>query len=260
MKLTISLALTIGMLAWSCTSRSKKGGDEQIQILPSSETSTTLTDSVNSVTGDMTMKDIATFPNKVILTGLKDHRLISLYKSNTSSPTNESATSSRYAYYYDDYYDEYEHFMPGIDILFGYNLLNIAHYDFSKEKTNLLFDKPVLVKTLYYPSFKQDSLNKKPINRNYYLVSVYDEDTNSDSLINKRDLRRFYAFDASANVKTQIIPADYSVIRSQYDPANDAMYIYARHDDNKNGNEDKKEPVSVFWISLVNPEKAKLLY
>jgi hypothetical protein len=50
------------------------------------------------------------------------------------------------------------------------------------------------------------------------------------------------------------------VIRSQYDPANDAMYIYARHDDNKNGNEDKKEPVSVFWISLVNPGKAKLLY
>jgi hypothetical protein len=150
--------------------------------------------------------------------------------------------------------------MPGIDILFGYNLLNIAHYDLKQEKGNFLFNHPVLVKTFYYPSFEQDSIDKQPINRNFYLVSVYDEDTNKDTLINKNDLRRFYLFDSSCIVKTQIIPTNYSVIRSQYDSKNDIMYIFARLDENKNGTQDKSEPVNVFWFSLKAPSKAKRLY
>ncbi len=153
-----------------------------------------------------------------------------------------------------------EHFMPGIDILYGYNLLNIAHYDLKTEKLNFLFSQPALIKTLYYPSFEQDSLDKKPINRNYYLVSVYDQDTNKDTLINKKDLRRIYHVDAGNTAKTQLVPPDYSVVRSQYDSKNDVMYIFASHDADKNGVADKKEPVHIFWISLKTPAVAKRLY
>ncbi|MEJ0031062.1 MAG: hypothetical protein WDO15_12090 [Bacteroidota bacterium] len=101
----------------------------------------------------------------------------------------------------------------------------------------------MLVKSVYYPSYVQDSVgekpNRKPIVRDYFLVSGYDEDTNGDTLLNRHDLRRFYHFNASCDVKTQIIPSDYNVLRSQYDSGNDVMYIYARHDDNKNGKSDQ---------------------
>jgi hypothetical protein len=244
---------------FSCNKGSNQG-EEQIAISSSSNSLTTPDSSLNSVSGNVTMKQISTFPNKVIMTGLADHRLVSIYKS-TAITSSENTSSRSYSYDIDEEGDESsEHFMPGIDILFGYNLLNIAHYDLKSEKGNYLFNHPVLIKTLYYPSFNQDSLNKEPINRDYYLLSAYDEDTNNDSLINKKDLRRFYHFDAGCNIRKQLIPADYSVLRSQYDSKNDYMYIFARLDENKNGTQDKSEPVHVFWFSLKTPETAKLLY
>jgi hypothetical protein len=150
--------------------------------------------------------------------------------------------------------------MPGIDILYGYNLLNLAHYDMVSGELNFLFERQTLIRTLYYPSYVQDSLGNKPINRNYFLVSVYNQDTNGDTLINRKDLRRIYHFNDSCTKKLMLVPADYSVMRSQYDPANDAMFIFARHDENKNGTADKDEPLNIFWISLKMPGAAKKLY
>jgi hypothetical protein len=150
--------------------------------------------------------------------------------------------------------------MPGIDLQFGYNLLNIAHHDMSSGETNLLFDHPVLVKSIYYPSFEQDSLNNKPISRDYFMVSAYDEDTNNDTLINKFDLRRFYLFDKTCRQRTQLIPPDYSVFRSQYDKLNDAMFVFAYHDANGDGSSGEREPIEVFWFSLKTPGPAKKAY
>jgi hypothetical protein len=130
----------------------------------------------------------------------------------------------------------------------------------SKENLKLMFNTAVLVKTIYYPAFVQDSIEKKPINRNYFLVSVYDEDTNKDTLLNKVDLRRFYCFTEDCSQKIQLIPPDYSVIRSQYDPMNDAMFVFARHDENKNGFAEAREPIQIFWFSLKTPAPAKRLY
>lgn len=254
------LVLSITSLI-SCNKKHDKQNEEQIIITETGER-TEVNDSLwNSVTGNVTMKQIASFPNRVILTGLPEHRLLSIYKSKVTKSSSENGSFSKFLYDNEESGDESsERFMPGIDILFGYNLLNIAHYDLQSEKSNFLFDHPVLVKTLYYPSFIQDSLNKQPVNRNYYLVSVYDEDTNKDTLINKKDLRRFYHFDASATIRTALIPADYSVVRSQYDSKNDIMYVFARQDENKNGTQDKTEALHVFWIDLKAPAKAKLLY
>lgn len=244
----------------SCSGRGDKQAEEQIAV--GSDNAPAMSDTIwSSVEGNLTMKQVSTFPNKVILTGLDDHRLVSIYKSRPAADAPEKAKRSWYSSDSDEGEDEFKvHFMPGIDILFGFNLLNIAHYDLKSEKTNFLFSHPVLVKTLYYPSFYQDSIDKEPINRNFFLVSVYDEDTNKDSLINKMDLRRFYQFDAGCSVRTQLIPPDYSAIRSQYDAGNDIMYIFAGHDENKNGTHEKPEPVNVFWFSLKSPDVAKLLY
>lgn len=237
----------------SCNTK-RESKEEQISVNPS-DTQSNPDSILNSVQGNIAFSQIPTKPNAVILTGLANHRLVTVYKSKT-----ENGSSVSWNDYSGDESEEMEHFMPGIDILYGYNLLNIAHYDFKTEKMNFLFNNPVLIKTVYYPAFEQDSINKKPINRDYYLVSVYDEDTNKDTLINKKDLRRFYCFDSTSTVKTLLVPADYTVIRSQYDSQNDVMYLFARQDSNKNGMGENSEPIHIFWISLKSPMKAKRLY
>jgi len=244
----------------SCSSKQPEK-EEQIRIQESvNDTSAVDTMHYNSIRGNLSLNQIQTTPTSVVLTGMAQHRLVTIYKS-TARTTNTGSYDRMYGNYYESGESEREeHFMPGLDLIYGYNLLNIAHYDLTTEKLNYLFEQPVLVKSLYYPSFIQDSLYKKPITRNYYLVSAYDADTNSDTLLNKKDLRRFYYFNASCSEKIQLLPPDYSVVRSQYDSKNDVMYIFAKHDANANGIIDKREPLHIFWLSLIKPAAAKRLY
>lgn len=237
----------------ACSERPSTG--EEIRVTPVEID--TDTSGINSIEGNVSFDKILSYPNRVVLTGLPNHRLVTVYKTKEDA---ERDVYKSYEYDTESEDERYKHFMPGIDLIFGYNLLNIAHYDIPGERLNYLFDHPVLVKSLYYPSFEQDSIGDKPVNRDYYLVSVYDEDTYVDTLLNRLDLRHMYYFNAQGAEKLQLIPADYSVERSQYDSQNDLMYIFARHDANKNGNADRKEPLHIFWIDLKKPAKAKRLY
>jgi hypothetical protein len=247
-------------VAQGCSFQKKEAKEEQIRIESPTEAKPD-SSQVNSIQGNMAPGQLPTTPQEVLLTGLDDHRLVTIYKGRHVSTTKTYTTDytySRRSYDYES--DREEHYMPGLDLLYGYNLLNIAHYDLKTEKMNLLFEQPVLIKSLYYPSFVQDSLYKKPITRNYYLVSVYDADTNQDTLLNRGDLRRFYYFDATATKKIPLLPADYSAVRSQYDPKNDVMYIFARQDANHDGATKPDEPLHIFWMSLKTPQAAKRLY
>jgi len=259
----LSLFVLVLLAAQGCSTRKREAKEEQIRIESPADAKPD-SNLVNSIKGNMALGQIPTTPQEVLLTGLDEHRLVTIYK-------NRRAVAKKYTGDDDDFYgkrsydydyesDREEHYMPGLDLLYGYNLLNIAHYDLKTEQLNLLFDQPVLIKSLYYPSFIQDSLYKKPITRNYYLVSVYDADTNLDTLINRKDLRRFYYFDAGAAEKIQLLPADYSAVRSQYDPKNDVMYIFARQDADHDGTAKSKEPLHIFWVSLKTPRVAKRLY
>ena len=257
----LSMLVFALLLAQGCSPRKRDAKEEQIRIESPAEIKPD-SNLVNSIQGNTPPGQIPITPHEVLLTGLDEHRLVTIYKDRRPAAT-KSYNTDDYLYgqrSYDYESDREEHYMPGLDLLYGYNLLNIAHYDLKAEKLNLLFEQPVLVKSLYYPSFIQDSLYKKPITRNYYLVSVYDADTNQDTLINRKDLRRFYYFDATAAQKVQLLPADYSVVRSQYDPKNDVMYIFARQDANHDGATKPDEPLHIFWVSLKTPQVAKRLY
>ncbi len=191
----------------------------------------------------------------VILTGLDRFRLIPVFKVNPKSDrdvqTYDETTYSKYGDRNDE--DYYKYFMPGVDVIYGYNMINIAHYDIEKDTLSYFFESPVLIKNLYFPGLKKDSLNYQPISRDYFMVSVYDEDTNLDSLINKKDLRKIYHIDKFNSKKTLLIPQGYSAIRSSYDYKNDIMYIYARYDANQNGIPERNEPVVIFWLRLNEP-------
>lgn len=249
---TLFLLLSFSFFFINCSKNNEKK-TEYIVLSPESE------ETNDSIWNNSVQSENLTYTsNKVTLTGLDSIRLISFYKIKPNQNTNINYYETE-GYGYEKNYneDDYHYFMPGLDIINGYNLINIAHYNISNEKTSYFFKKPVLINTVYFPGVKKDSIYKKPIKRNYFLVSVYDEDTNKDTLISKKDLRRLYHIDQYNTRKTLLIPKEYGVIKSTYDYKNDIMYIYTKEDQNKNGSPDKNEKMTLFWISLENPKLAK---
>lgn len=227
----------------------------------------TITDSLgNSLKGGQSFSQLVTSPNSVLATGLDRYRLVPIYKIRAKGDRNidlwEDTTYRRpitdeNGSRIPSEEDDFRYFMPGLDMIYGYNLVNLGHYDMETGKLSYFFNKPALIRAVYFPGVKKDSLKKAPISRNFFLVSAYDEDTNRDSLINKKDLRKIYHIDEANSRKTELLPKGYSSIRSTYDYRNDVMYIYARYDANKNGRQERKEPVSIFFIKLANPSVAK---
>jgi hypothetical protein len=204
--------------------------------------------------------NVLTRPSSVLLTSYPEYRLTTIYKLNYDKRADSYYTGSNNFY---SNYTDLEHsqgnqwnnnFMPGLQAVYGFNLVNVSLKNVNTQTQKLLFEKPVLIKTLYFPSFTKDTLFNKPIKRNYYMISAYDEDSNKDGFINLKDLRRFYMFDLDGGNKENLVPLNYSVISSEYDCANDFMYVFAQLDENKNGQIDEIEKVHVFWIDLKNPK------
>lgn len=207
-----------------------------------------------------------TRPSNVIITNDPNIRLTTVYKVNFNKNTkaNFIGSNSYYGNYTDIVNQEGNrwnyNYMPGIVAVYGYNMVNISHYDIALNKQKNLFEKPVLIKTLYYPAYSKDTLNYKPIKRNYFMVSVYNEDSNKDGFINIKDLRRLYLFNINGDKISALVPENYYVLKSEYDPENDFMYVFARLDENQNGQQDEAEPTHIYWVDLNDPTRSGRQY
>jgi hypothetical protein len=205
-----------------------------------------------------------TRPSNVLLTAISNIRLTSVYKVNLNKRDGTTFIGSNNYLYNDTELGQNNNWngnlIPGLKGIYGYNFVNISHYDIQNNKRKYFFDKSVLIKTLYFPSFSKDTLNGKVIKRNYFLVSVYNDDTNKDGFINLTDLRRFYLFDSNGLRIKELVPQNYSVFKSEYDSDNDFMFVFARLDKNNNGQIDDNEPVNIFWIDLKDPTKTGQQY
>ncbi|MCD8529170.1 MAG: hypothetical protein LRY27_04260, partial [Chitinophagales bacterium] len=144
-------------------------------------------------------------PTDVILTHHNEHRLLTIHKINYSKDKKSSYTASNSRYY--NYADAengvnnwHYNYLPGLEAMYSYNLIGLLHFNTKTNETRPFFNKPVLINSVYYPAIEVDTLNRKLVERNYYMVSVYDEDTNQDSVVNMKDLRHFYLFDLNANL------------------------------------------------------------
>lgn len=206
-----------------------------------------------------------TRPSNVLLTGIPHIRLTTVYKVNLRRDDSSVFIGSNNFHY--RYEEEnamgnnwHEHLMPGFEAVYGYNFVNISHFDVNTHGRKLFYERPVLIKTLYYPSFTKDTLNALPVTRNHFLITVFDEDTNKDGYINPKDLRRMHLFDVNGQRLKAAIPENYSVFSSEYDPANDRMYAFAKLDANNNGKADDGEPVHIYWIDLKDPLMSGRLY
>lgn len=151
-------------------------------------------------------------------------------------------------------------FMPGFSAIYGYNMVNISLFNSNDKTQKELFDKPVLVRTFYYPADTQDIVNYEPIERKFYMVSVYNEDSNKDGYINMKDLRKLYRFDLDGNNPKELLPQGFSAQSSEYDSQNDLMYVFAKQDLNKNGQIEADEPTIIYWIDLKDTENRGFLY
>lgn len=216
-----------------------------------------------NITKDSTIFE--TRPRSVILTSNPKIRLTTIYKVNYNKDQTSFIGSNSCHYNYSElgYTNGNQwnyNFLPGFEALYGYNLVNVSHFNTETKNSKNIFEKPVLIKTIYNPSFSNDTLNYKPVNRNYIMISVYDDDTNKDSFINLSDLRRLYYFDINAENKTPLVPLNYSVMKSEYDPGNDYMYVFAKQDTNNNGQVEDKEPIHIFLVDLNNPTATVKLY
>jgi len=253
-------AITIFFLLTNCS----KGKLEEkgFQVSPISDNSESdQTDGLNSDS-----LKIETRPSNVLLTGVPNVRLTTIYKVNLNKKDNSTFIGSNSFYYR---YEESEgnkgnnwnnNLIPGLEAVYGYNLVNISHYDIKENRQKTFFEKPVLIRTLYFPTFSKDTLNYKPVNRDYFMISVYNDDTNKDGFINLKDLRRFYLYNINGNRQKVLIPENYSVYKSEYDPDNDFMYVFAKLDSNNNGQQDEGEPIHIFWIDLKDPSKTGRQY
>lgn len=246
----IVLALAIAL--FSCKGK-KERKKQELRI-------SEISDTLNAGIAENSFGQISSAPSNIILTGMDSIRLFAVYKSN---PDQERTVHNigRTTYYFDEEDSttegSYRYFMPGIDVVRGFYLINIGHYNLQTNSLTYFFDKPVLVRNLYFPGIKRDFLAGKAIHRNYFLVSVYDEDTNQDSIINVKDMRRFYYFDKQNTQKISLLPKAFSAISSSYDYKNDIMYINAKLDSNGNGIPEANEPISIFWIALESPTTSK---
>lgn len=244
----------------SCKDNESKFKEKGFQV----EDIETVNDSVNpnAIKGDSL--NFKTRSVDVLLTGNPNVRISPLYKINYSEKYKEFFTGSNdFHYNFDDTQEKGNHWeslIPGFEAVFGYNMVNMYHFDHAKNSGHNIFAKPVLIKTCYYPTFDKDSLNFKPVQRNFYMISAYDEDTNKDKFINIKDLRRFYLFDENGENQQAIVPKNFSVTGAKYDSANDFIYVNASRDANNNGNIDKNEPFSVFYLDLKNPANRGVFY
>lgn len=205
-----------------------------------------------------------TRPDGVLLTGIPNIRLTTIFKVNVNRKDNSKfiGSNSFHTRYEDDKDDNNWNYnlMPGLASVYGYNMVNVSHYDIKEQKQKNFFENPVLIRTLYYPTFSKDTLNGKPVSREYFLVSVYNDDTNKDGFINLRDLRRLYLFDINGVRQKALIPENYSVVKSEYDSDNDFMYVFAHLDSNNNGRQETGESIHIFWIDLKDPNNTGRLY
>ncbi len=257
---TTILILTLVALITSCSNGKLEEKGFQVNSAPvNSETDQ------NSGLNRDSLK-FETQPSAVLLTGIPNVRLATIYKVNLDKDGKTTFIGSNNFHYNDEYLESntgnnwHNNLMPGFNAVYGYNMVNVSHYDIEKDTQKYLFEKPVLIRTVYYPTFSKDTLNHQPVSRKSFIVSVYNEDTNKDSFINLKDLRRIYLFNLNGKIQKALVPENYSVFKSEYDSDNDFMYVFARLDSNQNGMVNEREPIHIFWIDLKDPNKTGRMY
>lgn len=189
----------------------------------------------------------------------RDHRQNRTGRSQHGSYRRDYSEEYEGSSYYNGYdpYDgasqRYHNYHPGFDVIMGGLKRNLMLLFPTDTAARAVFSRQVLIKNVYIPSQLPDTVNGVPVRRNFILCSVFDTDTNADTLLDHRDLRRLYAVPVAGGPPVNLLPPDYSVQSSAYSPANDVLFYFARQDRNQNGEPDVEDPIAVFRLDPRTP-------
>ena len=97
-------------------------------------------------------------PKEVLLTFNAEHRLTPIYKVNYDKKTKRPWTGAvahhtSWNYNTEDGNDWNGHFMPGFEIVYGYNFVNVSHYNNATKRENKLFLNEVLCVLVMFCGF-----------------------------------------------------------------------------------------------------------
>ena len=149
MKTNLTLIVSIVIILGCTRNRVEKKGFQVNEISENEEGEKVVGLPIDSL-------ELETRPRSVLLTKNPEHRLVPIFKINYDKKGRRFSGSNSYHVNWSELpegSDWNNNFMPGFEALYGYNLINISHYDNSTEKQNEFFKSPVLIKTLYYPAF-----------------------------------------------------------------------------------------------------------
>lgn len=151
----------LSLLFYNCTEKKyKEKGFSVIEQQNTQETTNKLTTDTLSLEKQ---------PSKIIPTGTKGNILLPIYKVNINKKTKKrfiGTTNYHVTYHYheNDKGNQWNgNLMPGFGAIYGYNMVNVSHYNSITQTRKDFFKKPVLLKTVYYPSVSKDTLNYQPI-------------------------------------------------------------------------------------------------
>jgi hypothetical protein len=112
LSVVIMLAVLVSMTV-SCSSN-KKEQTEQISVAETPLLTAEDTVKANVISGGVMLNQLISAPNRVVLTGMPQHRLVTVYKQLTKKEETGLKRMSSYSDYYDDGYsgsERVEHFM-----------------------------------------------------------------------------------------------------------------------------------------------------
>lgn len=146
----ISILLFLAIITISCSGRDSTIAKKGFQVSEITEN-----DNGKKIIGlNIDSLKLETIPKNVLLTKYAEHRLTPIYKINYTKKQKKPYSGSN------NYHTKWNpnntegnnwnnNYMPGFKAVYGYNFVNVSHFNNTTKTENKLFEMPVLIKTLY---------------------------------------------------------------------------------------------------------------
>lgn len=125
------------------------------------------------------------------------------------------------------------------------NLYNLRFEDLESEKTRLLTDKNVRIKSV---QFLHEIFEKTKAQ--FLVYRVIDKDTNQDKTLNDFDISTLYISNIDGTKFTKLTAEFHELIDWAALPIKNRLYFRSIEDSNKNGDFDKDDSISYQFIDL----------
>jgi len=129
------------------------------------------------------------------------------------------------------------------------NLYNLRFEDIESEKTSLLTDKNIRIKSV---QFLHEIFEKT--NEQFLVYRVLDKDSNRDKKLNDFDISTLYISNIDGTKFTKLTAEFHELIDWNAVPIKNRLYFRSIEDSNRNGDFDKEDKISYQFIDLSDKE------